>query len=90
VNGRGALAALWLLDAVLQYQTFMFSQGFPRMLAATATGNPGLVAGPVTWSARLIGTHPGAVTAVGRVLPDHDGRRPGLHADLDALTAASP
>jgi hypothetical protein len=36
-----ALAALWLLDAVLQYQTFMFSQGFPRMLAATAAGNPG-------------------------------------------------
>src|SRR5215470_14584509 len=59
-----ALAALWLRDAVLQYQTFMFSQGFPRMLAATASGNPGPVAGPVTWSARLIGTHPGAATAV--------------------------
>jgi hypothetical protein len=43
-----ALAALWLLDAVLQYQTFMFSQGFPRMLAATAAGNPAGVAGPVT------------------------------------------
>jgi hypothetical protein len=59
-----ALAALWLLDAVLQFQTFMFSQGFPRMLAATATGNPGLVAGPVTWSAHLVGTHPGTATAV--------------------------
>jgi hypothetical protein len=35
-----ALAALWLLDAVPQYQTFMFSEGFPRMLAATAAGNP--------------------------------------------------
>jgi hypothetical protein len=58
-----ALAALWLLDAVLQYQSFMFSQGFPRMLAATAAGNPGPVAGPVTWSAHLIGTHPGAATA---------------------------
>jgi hypothetical protein len=57
-----ALAALWLLDAVLQYQTFMFSQGFPRMLAATAAGNPGPVAGPVTWSAHLIGTHPAAAT----------------------------
>ena len=31
-----ALAARWLLDAVLQYQTFMLSQGFPRMLMATA------------------------------------------------------
>jgi hypothetical protein len=58
-----ALAALWLLDAVLQYQTFMFSQGFPRMLAATAAGNPAGVAGPVTWSAHLIGTHPGAANA---------------------------
>ena len=58
-----ALATLWLLDAVLQYQTFMFSQGFPRMLAATATGNPAGVAGPVTWSAHLIGTHPGAANA---------------------------
>lgn len=36
-----ALAALWLLDAVPQYQSFMFSEGFPRMLAATAAGNPG-------------------------------------------------
>lgn len=41
------MAALWLLDAVLQYRTFMFSQGFPRMLAATAAGNPGPVAGAV-------------------------------------------
>lgn len=58
-----ALAGLWLLDAVLQYQTFMFSQGFPRMLAATAAGNPAGVADPVTWSAHLIGTHPGAANA---------------------------
>jgi hypothetical protein len=58
-----ALAALWLLDAVLQYQSFMFTQGFPRMLAATAAGNPGPVAGPVIWSAHLIGTHPGPATA---------------------------
>ena len=33
------------------------------MLAATAPGNPGPVAGPVAWSAHLIGTHPGAATA---------------------------
>jgi hypothetical protein len=59
-----ALAALWLLDAVLQFQTFMFTEGFPRMLAATAAGNPGPVAGPVTGSAHLIGTHPPAATAV--------------------------
>jgi hypothetical protein len=52
-----ALAALWLLDAVLQYQPFMFTRGFPRMLAGTAQGNPAPVAGPITWSAHLIGHH---------------------------------
>jgi len=30
---------------VLQYQSFMFSQGFPRMLAATAAGNPRIMMG---------------------------------------------
>jgi hypothetical protein len=58
-----ALAALWLLDAVLQYQTFMFGPGFARMLAASAAGNPAGVAGPVTWSAHLISQHPAAATA---------------------------
>jgi hypothetical protein len=67
-----ALAALWLLDAVQQYQTFMFSQGFPRMLAATAAGNPAGVAAPVAWSAHLIGTHPAAANA-------RAGRAPRAH-----------
>ena len=35
------LAAIWLLDAVLQYQSFMFTKGFGQMLAGTASGNPG-------------------------------------------------
>ena len=36
-----ALAGLWLLDGVLQYQAFMFSKGFSDMLADTASGQPG-------------------------------------------------
>jgi hypothetical protein len=56
-----ALAAIWLLDAVLQYQSFMFTRGFARMLAASADGNPVIVAAPITWSAHIIGQH--AVTA---------------------------
>jgi hypothetical protein len=52
-----ALGALWLLDAVLQYQTFMFTRAFARTLAASAAGNPALVAGPIIWSARLIAHH---------------------------------
>ncbi|MGH3069015.1 MAG: hypothetical protein ACRDMI_10585 [Streptosporangiaceae bacterium] len=52
-----ALAGLWLLDAVLQYQSFMFSKGFGQMLAGTASGNPGVVASPITWNVRLLEHH---------------------------------
>jgi hypothetical protein len=52
-----SLAAVWLLDAVLQYQSFMFTKGFGQMLAGTAAGNPGLVASPITWDARLVDQH---------------------------------
>jgi hypothetical protein len=52
-----ALAAVWLLDALLQYQSFMFTKGFGQMLAGTASGNPGVVASPITWDARLVEQH---------------------------------
>jgi hypothetical protein len=52
-----ALAAIWLLDGVLQYQAFMFSKGFSQMLAGTASGNPGVVASPINWNATLIEHH---------------------------------
>jgi len=52
-----ALAAVWMLDAVLQYQSFMYSKGFGQMLAATAPGNPGVIAHPITWDASLIEHH---------------------------------
>jgi hypothetical protein len=52
-----ALAAIWLLDGVLQYQAFMFTKGFNQMLAGTATGNPTVIAKPVTWDANLIDHH---------------------------------
>jgi hypothetical protein len=52
------LAAIWLLDAILQLQSFMFSKGFSQTLSATAPGNPGFIAGPINWSARLIADHP--------------------------------
>jgi len=52
-----ALAGIWLLDGVLQYQAFMFSKGFSDMLAETASGNPGAVASPITWNATLVQHH---------------------------------
>jgi len=51
------LAAIWLLDGVLQYQGFMFTKGFNQMLAGTAPGNPGVIARPITWDATLIDHH---------------------------------
>jgi hypothetical protein len=58
-----ALGAVWLLDAELQYQAFMFTKGFGQALAATAPGNPAVIAGPITWSARIIEAHPSPVNA---------------------------
>ena len=52
-----ALAAIWLLDAVLQYQPSMFTAGFGQMLGDTADGNPGVIARPITWDAALVGHH---------------------------------
>jgi len=57
------LAALWLLDAMLQGQSFMFSRGFARMLAAAARDSPAAVADPANWCARLIGEHPVAANS---------------------------
>jgi hypothetical protein len=51
------LAAIWLLDGVLQYQPFMYTKAFAEMLGATSAGNPGVIAHPITWDARLVGHH---------------------------------
>ena len=59
-----ALAVLWLLDGILQYQPSMFSHSFPQLLAGGAHGNPAIVAGPISWSANTIGHHLVALNAV--------------------------
>jgi hypothetical protein len=59
-----ALAVIWLLDGVLQYQPSMFSKAFPRMLAGTASGNPAVVASPINWSATFIDHHLVVVNAL--------------------------
>jgi hypothetical protein len=58
------LAAIWLLDGVLQYQGFMFTKGFNQMLAGTANGNPAVIAKPITWDAALIDHHMAALNAI--------------------------
>lgn len=50
-----ALGLLWLLDAALQYQPYMFSPAFPtKILSASAAGSPGPVAAPVMAASRLM------------------------------------
>ena len=56
-----ALGALWLLDAILQYQPVMFTRAFSQMLAAAAQGNPAFVSRPILWNAQLVGQHPVAI-----------------------------
>jgi len=88
-----ALAAMWLLDAILQLQSFFFTQGFGQMLAATAAGDPAVIAGPVNWSARLIEAHPtwtnAAFATVQMFLALGIAWRPTLKAALAASVAGS-
>lgn len=52
-----ALAGVWLLDAALQYQPFMFTRAFGQALAATAMANVPLVSEPILWSASQVEQH---------------------------------
>jgi len=62
VTRRGvqvALGVLWLVDAVLQLQPFMFTRAFGRqMLASAGAGQPAWVTGPVDFFATLVAQHP--------------------------------
>ncbi len=50
-----ALGLLWLLDAALQFQPYMFSRAFATdVLAASAAGSPALIAGPVRTASELV------------------------------------
>jgi len=51
------LAASWLLDALLQYQSSMYGKVFTQMIGGTATGNPSVIARPITWDATLVSHH---------------------------------
>src|SRR5204862_294952 len=55
---------IWVLDGILQYQPSMFTKSFPDMLAESAHGNPGVMAGPITWSANLIDHHVVVLNAI--------------------------
>jgi hypothetical protein len=50
-----ALGLLWLLDAALQYQPYMFSRSFAtKIISGSAAGSPGPVAAPVRLASHLM------------------------------------
>jgi hypothetical protein len=51
------LAATWLLDGMLQYQSFMYTQAFGQMIGSTAAGNSGVIARPISWNTTLVEQH---------------------------------
>jgi hypothetical protein len=51
------LAATWLLDGMLQYQSFMYTQAFGQMIGGTVAGNPGVIARPISWNVALVEHH---------------------------------
>jgi hypothetical protein len=58
---RLVLASVWLLDAVLQLQPFMFTpgpKGFSGMLTSMSAGNPGWVARSIAWNASIVAHQP--------------------------------
>jgi hypothetical protein len=61
---RNWLALTWLLDAVLQYQPFMFSKAFSQMLSGAGQGNPHVIAQPISWAAGIVADRPILVNAV--------------------------
>ena len=47
------LGLIWLLDGGLQFQGFMYSNGFVAMLKVNAAGQPGWLANSINWAANL-------------------------------------
>jgi hypothetical protein len=59
------LGLLWLADAALQFQPYMFSRAFPQqMIASAAVGQPGWVSTPVLWAAHLMASAPAVTNAL--------------------------
>ena len=52
------LGLIWLIDAALQFQPFMFSKAFPaQIMAPTATGVPGVLGESITGMAHFVEPH---------------------------------
>jgi hypothetical protein len=52
------LATVWLVDGILQLQSFFFTKSFGlQMISGMSQGNPSIIARPINWSGSTIGHH---------------------------------
>lgn len=52
------LATIWLLDGILQLQSFFFTKSFGlQMISGMSSGNPSVIGRPISWSGTIIGHH---------------------------------
>jgi hypothetical protein len=62
---RIALGLLWLLDAALQFQPYMFTPFFvTQQIQLSSDGSPGIVAAPVNWASHLMLAHIAVYNAI--------------------------
>jgi hypothetical protein len=52
-TAQTVLGLIWLLDGGLQFQAFMYTHAFPRMLVQNALGQPGWLHASIIWGAKL-------------------------------------
>lgn len=52
------VATIWLVDGILQLQAFFFTKSFGlQMISGMSSGNPSIIARPISWSGTIIGHH---------------------------------
>jgi len=67
--GQVVLGLIWLIDGILQFQPYMFGKTFVTgVILPNATGQPGIIAAPITWIANLIEPHMTAFNAFAATL----------------------
>lgn len=54
-TAQTVLGLIWLLDAGLQFQSFMYSRGFISMVTTMAAGQPHWLSSSIRWAATLTG-----------------------------------
>jgi hypothetical protein len=52
-----ALGLIWLIDGALQFQSFMYTQGFVQTLTGSAAGQPYWLASSIKWAAHIYGSN---------------------------------